>query len=88
MSSSLDPGFVVWFMTAAGALGVVMVSGMIAAFLAFVIRVLKRESFDSRTFIIRTAICWAVLVIASPFIGVGAIWAWLNSVVGSGCINC
>ena len=91
MSSSLDGSqinFIVWFTTAAGALGAVMVSGMIAAFMAFLIRILKRESFESRTFIIRTAVCWVVLVIASPFIGVGALWIWLESVIGSGCVNC
>jgi hypothetical protein len=79
--SSLDPNFVIWFSTAAGALGVVMVSGLLAAFVAFVIRIVKRESFESRTFIVRTAICWVVLVIASPFLGVGAILVWLNGLM-------
>ncbi len=58
-----DAEFALSFFSVAGSAGIFMMSLFVACALAFLIRVVKSEPFETRAFIIRTAICWVGLLV-------------------------
>jgi hypothetical protein len=69
---------------AALAIGSVMVSFIGAGVLALLIGIIKGGSFEARAFIIRTALCWPVVLLVLSPLGAVGIWfvAFVNEAAG------